>query len=68
MSICEMRFEVGGERLDLEWREDEGMFVVTLGPVKGRKCVVGTHCDRAVAILMFNWEVKAMQHKWVEET
>lgn len=64
----EMRLEVGGERLDLEWHEDEGMFRLVLGPVKGRKCTVGTHCDRAVAVLMFNWEAKAMQRKWTEET
>lgn len=68
MNKYEMRFEVGGERLDLEWHGDEGMFRVTLGPVKGRKHVVGTHCERAVAVLMFNWEAKAMQHKWTEGT
>ncbi len=66
MGKYEMRFEAGGERLDLEWREGEGMFRLVLGPVKGRKCTVGTHCERAVAILMFNWEAKAMQKKWEE--
>lgn len=68
MSKREMAFEVGGERLELLWDEGAGMFHVTLGPAKGKRCVIGTHCERVVAILMFNWEAKAMQHKWVEET
>lgn len=63
-----MRFELVGEALELEWDEGEGMFLVTLGPKHGKRCTIGSHVERACAVLMFNWEAKAMQGKWQEET
>lgn len=63
----EMGFELGRERLELLWDGRAGMFSVTLGPAGGeQRCLLGTHCDRAVAAQMFNWEAKAMQKKWEE--
>lgn len=64
-----MRFELGKEALELVWDNDAGMFEVTLGPKRGGTyCTVGTHCERAMGIYMFNHEAQAMQTKLERDT